>query len=339
MKLVLTLVVRNEADILDANLAFHFAAGVDFVIATDNGSDDGTTEILDSHARSGRLHMFSEPRLLDQTAKVTEMARLAASELGADWVVNCDADEFWWPRGGSLKDVLAVVKPRFGSVRGMWRHFVARPARDEPFAERMTTRLCVPVTHRDHAFSPHFKAAHRADPEVCVGGGNHEAFGRNVLPLAGWFPIDVLHFPLRSLEQCERKYVERARRELQSSRPPDPRRMEAYEAHRAGRLREFYESHVFEDDALEAGLREGTLAVDTRLRDALRLIGDGGSAQLDFTDPVVDRRYVSEVAALEEQGAAARAERRTASLERRASALEAGFPARVRSRLARVSRR
>ena len=36
------------------------------------------------------------------------MGRLAATELGADWVIHSDADEFWWPRGESLKDVLDV---------------------------------------------------------------------------------------------------------------------------------------------------------------------------------------------------------------------------------------
>ena len=41
------LVVRDEADILDAQIAFHLNAGVDFVLATHHEPGDGTTEILD----------------------------------------------------------------------------------------------------------------------------------------------------------------------------------------------------------------------------------------------------------------------------------------------------
>src|SRR5919201_1181075 len=132
----MTLLVRNEADIVDANLAFHFSAGVDFVIATDTGSEDGTREILDRYAQEGRLHCIDESPSYSQTEVVTRMARMAATDFGADWVVNNDADEFWWPRGGSLKELLAALPSRFGAVRGMWRHFVARPDGDAFFAER-----------------------------------------------------------------------------------------------------------------------------------------------------------------------------------------------------------
>jgi hypothetical protein len=38
MKLVMTLLVRDEQDILADNLDFHLAQGVDEVIVTDNGS-------------------------------------------------------------------------------------------------------------------------------------------------------------------------------------------------------------------------------------------------------------------------------------------------------------
>ena len=53
----------------------------------------------------------------------TDLARLAATEHGADWVIHSDADEFWWPRGDSLKDVLTSIPARYGIVRALLRHF------------------------------------------------------------------------------------------------------------------------------------------------------------------------------------------------------------------------
>jgi len=40
----MTLAVRDEADVIEANIGYHLDAGVDFVIATDPRSTDGTTE-------------------------------------------------------------------------------------------------------------------------------------------------------------------------------------------------------------------------------------------------------------------------------------------------------
>ena len=84
MKLVMTLLVRDEADIVDEQIAFHLDAGVDFVVATDNRSQDGTTEILERYASEGDLHLIREPgEDLRQSEWVTRMARLAATEFGA----------------------------------------------------------------------------------------------------------------------------------------------------------------------------------------------------------------------------------------------------------------
>ena len=146
MKLVMTLLVRDEADILDAQIAFHLHAGVDFVIATDNRSTDGSTEILERYERAGVLHLIRElGDDMRQSEWVTRMARLAATGFDADWVLHADADEFWWPRGGSLKDVLATVPERYGVVRGCWRHYLPRPDDESFFAERMIVRLNEPA--------------------------------------------------------------------------------------------------------------------------------------------------------------------------------------------------
>ena len=102
MTLVMTLLARDEIDIVEAWLAFHLNAGADLVIATDNRSVDGTTEVLERYARAGHVHLIREPgEDLRQNEWVTRMARLAATDYGADWVINSDADEFWWPRGAS----------------------------------------------------------------------------------------------------------------------------------------------------------------------------------------------------------------------------------------------
>ena len=42
----MALKVRDEGDILEANLRFHHALGVDHFVVTDNGSTDETPEIL-----------------------------------------------------------------------------------------------------------------------------------------------------------------------------------------------------------------------------------------------------------------------------------------------------
>src|SRR3954466_6004641 len=102
MKLVMTLLVRDEQDIVADNLDFHLAQGVDEVIVTDNGSEDATLEILRPYEERGAVRAISEPS--DDSSQgrwVTRMARMEAADLGADWVINNDAHEFWWPRGGT----------------------------------------------------------------------------------------------------------------------------------------------------------------------------------------------------------------------------------------------
>ncbi len=288
----MTLLVRDEADIVDAHLAFHLRTGVDLVIATDNMSRDGTTEVLERYAANGFVHLIREPgEDLRQSEWVSRMARLAATEFEADWVINSDADEFWRPYEGTFEQVLSAVPERYGVVRGAWRVFVPRPDDDRFFAERMTVRLGAPQYH-DHPFSTDRKSLHRAASDVRVGRGNHEVFADGLVPLLGWFPIEVLHFPLRSREQCIRKY---ATQYLALARNPDKGTpgivAAAHDAHEAGRSEQFYEQFVFGDARVEQGLADGSVVVDTRLRDALRAASSGEAAgEPQFALPAHDAR-------------------------------------------------
>ena len=229
---------------------------MDVVVATDNRSEDATTEILERYARDGVLHLIREPGDdLRQSEWVTRMARLAATDFGADWILNADADEFWLARGATLKELLAAVPSRFGAVRGAWRNFVPRPDDERLFAERMTARLCTPSFH-PHPLSTHFKSAHRGRADVRIGRGNHEALADDLVALRGWYPIEILHFPVRSYEQCRRKYVTQFVALERNAEKGIPGHMaEAYEAYRAGRLDAFYAPLVVDDEALDARAR------------------------------------------------------------------------------------
>jgi hypothetical protein len=312
----MTLLARNEVDIIDAHLSFHLNAGVDFVLAIDNGSEDGTTEILESYARDGHIELTRDDGELDQAEWVTRLARRAATDFGADWVINSDADEFYWPRGGTLKEVLSAVPPQYGGVRGMLRNFAPRPHGDDFFAERMTARVCNPGAEDNSPYSPRFKAMHRGDPNVSVFWGSNRALARGRDPLAGWYPIDVLHFPIRSLEQCRDKFV----RWYQIA--PSRFRTAVYDADQRGEMSQFYEPYVVDDEALEKGLADGAYAIDTRLRDALRSLRAEPSRPLTFSDGAVDAAYLTELAILEDGDPHAHVQRKTENLEARLAAME-----------------
>ena len=335
MKLVMTLLARDEADVVDAQLAFHLTAGVDFVIATDNGSGDGTAEILESHARDGHLHLIREESdAFDQSAWVTRMARLAATEFAADWVLNSDADEFWWPRGGNLNEVLAATPSRYGVLRAPIRHFFLTEEDGGFFAERMTVRprLSAPVNQPENPLRPNTHALHRSDPDALVTAGNHALSGSSLVVFPGWHPIEVLHFPLRSLEQARRKYANwvhvRAGREY-----PD-----AFEASARGELEAFVRDRLLESDVLKQGLAEGSLVQDTRLRDAFRTLEREGRLEFPAPSAAEDAVYAAEVAVLEEADAV-RLQRRLDELDARIGSLEAGLAPRARRALTSLLQR
>jgi Glycosyl transferase family 2 len=331
MRIAMTLVVRDEADIVGTWLDYHLAGGVDVVIVTDHRSVDGTSEILREAERDGRVVVLREEgAVLRQADWVTRMSRLAATEHGADWVIPSDADEFWWPRDGSFAAALTAVPSRFGVVRGLMRQFVLRVGQD-PFFERMTVRAR-PTADLSSPYHAQVKIAHRGVEDAAVGVGNHDVEGRGLRLVREWFPFEVLHFPVRSARQLEDKFLRRA------TSPDGQHIVRALDLLSRGAHETLLAETVVDDEALAEGLAGGTLVRDVRLRNALRGLASEGRLPAHHESTVGDDADLAEDAhvALEHDSAVV-AERRCAELERAVALLEGR--ASVASRLARRLRR
>lgn len=107
-RLIMTLLVKDEEQLLEENLCYHKAQGVDGFIITDNNSTDRTPEIIEQYRQKGWvLEAIKEPGTdYAQKRWVDRMVRLAKWKYRADWVINADADEFWHSEKG-LKNEMA----------------------------------------------------------------------------------------------------------------------------------------------------------------------------------------------------------------------------------------
>ena len=155
VRVALTLLVRDEIDVIGANLDYHRSQGIDCIIVTDNGSTDGTRELLESYAGRGAITLLHEPPAdFSQHRWVTRMARMACTAFGVDWVLNGDADELFVWRPGSLQEALTRVPESQDSLLVARHDFVPteRPERAPPQIEmiyrkplnfRGKARICV----------------------------------------------------------------------------------------------------------------------------------------------------------------------------------------------------
>src|SRR5690348_1574377 len=86
--------VRNEADVVAASVRHHIAQGFDRVVLIDNGSADGTQDVLEDLSRDWPLEWRSATGVFRQDEMLTTLASEARIR-GAEWVCAVDADEFW----------------------------------------------------------------------------------------------------------------------------------------------------------------------------------------------------------------------------------------------------
>lgn len=277
MKMIVTMMVRDEIDIVAAMIEHHLAQGADLIIATDNGSVDGTSELLQRYADLGVLELHHDPVYRKQQhALVTGMARRAYSEHGADWVVNADADEFWVPvdKRLTLRSALEAISPSIRAFPVPVTNLVGPPAIRGSGIDRLVwrdIRTDAQLQAIGIYAQPTSDAVHRGDPDVVVAQGNHYVSLDSGEPDPG-LALEVLHVPWRSWLQFERKVVNTGRSyEANPDLRPSKNHhgMADYRRHLAGRLwYAFLLRQPLEKD-LTSGALTGAFVHDAWLRDYL----------------------------------------------------------------------
>lgn len=266
MKIVMTLMVRNEADILARNLEFHLRQGVSYFLITDHHSSDQSLAIARHYEALGLADVFAEASdQFRQADWVTRMARLASSKYKADWVINSDADEFWLPAHGDLQMALSEIDPQTTSL--------TLPRYNVVYCHTYTDILLEGKVRYRSALAELPKTCHRGDPTIQISEGNQLAVGERgqVRRHTG---ISILHYPIRSYEQFQRKVVDRAAN-LERLKHLDPKVgwhwRQAAAAHRSGQLREFFLASrscgeiVMDATTVSRKLEARTLVYDERI--------------------------------------------------------------------------
>ncbi len=284
MKIFGLMMVRNEADVLRVNVLHHLDQGVDYFLIVDNGSWDGTDEVLQDLSRNGRVGWIRDPGPYDQSEITTELAR-EAFHRGADWVVPIDADEFWWAPGGTLKKVLEESEA--GALEVEVVNFIQRRAQTQASPDallHMTRRAPDPAgplrkakelfESRKHAFVelmtyPKWISRARASTEIAMGDHGVQGVPE---PRVKTDEIICLHAPLRARSTWFSKAVDQGARVRELDLTPgdwwQARRW--YELATLGELEPEWRANSYADDRLDVYGVSHEVVFDPRLRDLVK---------------------------------------------------------------------
>jgi len=222
LKLFIAAIVKNELDALLEWIAYHRVLGVSGFIIADNGSNDGSRELLGSLAKLGIVTVIDYPTVGLQKPQLPAYENiLRTCPRDVDLLAFIDADEFLLPL--EQEQLIPTLQAWFeddsvSAVALNWSNFGSN---GEQFAEEglVTERF---IKRAPQAFNVHhnFKSivrpnrvSHFHNPHyahLCYGRyidakGNdlilHPKHGNGVSAEVLWSGVRVNHYAVKSLEE------------------------------------------------------------------------------------------------------------------------------------------
>lgn len=200
MTVAAVMMVKDEVDVVGYTIE-HLLTQVDHVYVLDNGSTDGTRDLL--RYCPDRVTVEDDPEVgYWQSRKTTELAARALQD-GHRWAVPVDADELWTTDDGrTIRDLLLGQTPDVQLVKAVMWHYLPTGhddlAEPDPF-RRIGWRLPAPGALP--------KVACRTSPRLVIHAGNH---GADTDPADGHLTaggLTIRHYSWRSKEQYVKKIV------------------------------------------------------------------------------------------------------------------------------------
>lgn len=212
MRLIGIGTVKNEADIIESFVR-HNLGRLDALVLIDDGSVDGTREILLSLEAEGLNLVTLEwdgSAGLEQSRKLSELLLVLASRMNFDWIFPLDADEaIDCESRAALEKALGKAAPGYVGTLP-WRTYIPTVADDWAQANPFQR-----IVNRKTREAPQFYKV--AIPEsqlkfmpIVIASGSHTARRTTALrqlSMTALEDVALAHFPVRSPEQLVSKVV------------------------------------------------------------------------------------------------------------------------------------
>lgn len=192
LKIVATLLAKNEEDIIATNIEHHIDQGIEQIIVTDNNSRDRTKEIAAKYKEVVEIIDESD-NTHNQSQSVTKMAKLAC-RFKPNWIVHLDADELWC----GFHNLRHIKKDVVGSVK-----MLLHPPCGCSFDLK---KMRFYLDFENTGLPDECKIIHRPNPDIEITHGNHGI--KNNIECEFTKEIWRHHYPVRSLKQFRSKTVD-----------------------------------------------------------------------------------------------------------------------------------